>query len=91
MVGWSLCLRPTCSTQLPSHEFVVLETINDSFGFFLDKFWKMKFGEYLKSQKSAEWEQSYLDYDKLKHMIKELEENKVGLIDSTGKGIALHI
>lgn len=49
----------------------------------------MKFGEYLKSQKSTEWEQSYLDYDKLKKMIKELEENQVGLIDSTGKGISV--
>ena len=48
----------------------------------------MKFGEYLKSQKSAEWEQSYLDYDKLKAMIKELEESQVGLIDSTGKGMS---
>lgn len=43
----------------------------------------------MKSQKSTEWEQSYLDYDKLKKMIKELEENQVGLIDSTGKGISV--
>ena len=46
----------------------------------------MKFGEYLKSQKVAEWEESYLDYDKLKKMIKQLEESKLFSPDSNGKG-----
>lgn len=34
----------------------------------------MKFGEYLRSQKVPGWEKFYLDYDKFKQMIKELEE-----------------
>lgn len=34
----------------------------------------MKFGEYLRSQQLEEWKESYLDYDKLKKMIKHLEE-----------------
>lgn len=33
----------------------------------------MKYGEYLRSQKLPEWEKFYLNYDKLKEMIKELE------------------
>lgn len=33
----------------------------------------MKFGEYLHSNKVEEWKDFYLDYDKLKDMIKELE------------------
>lgn len=35
---------------------------------------KMKFGEYLRAQKVPEWQHFYLDYDKLKTMIKELED-----------------
>eukprot|EP01038_Epipyxis_sp_PR26KG_P008677 gene8677-11725_t len=34
----------------------------------------MKFGEYLNSEKVLEWQHSYLDYDKLKSMIKDLED-----------------
>lgn len=34
----------------------------------------MKYGEYLNSQKVEEWQEFYLDYDRLKQMIKELEE-----------------
>ncbi len=34
----------------------------------------MKFGEYLQAQLVQEWKSSYLDYDKLKKMIKQLEE-----------------
>ena len=34
----------------------------------------MKFGEYLQSQQVQEWKASYLNYDKLKKMIKQLEE-----------------
>lgn len=33
----------------------------------------MKFGEYLRNQKTPEWQNYYLDYDQLKTMIKELE------------------
>ena len=33
----------------------------------------MKFGEYLQSQKVQAWDASYLDYNRLKTMIKELE------------------
>eukprot|EP00981_Chlorochromonas_danica_P013550 scaffold6470_cov243-Ochromonas_danica.AAC.2 len=33
----------------------------------------MKFGEYLRTNKVADWQHFYLDYDKLKGMIKELE------------------
>ncbi len=48
---------------------------------------EMKFGEYLKSQKVPDWQQSYLDYDKLKKMISELEESKLFSPDDTGKGM----
>jgi SPX domain protein involved in polyphosphate accumulation len=34
----------------------------------------MKYGEYLHAQKNPEWQHYYLDYDKLKEMIKDLEE-----------------
>lgn len=34
----------------------------------------MKFGEYLRSQKTDEWKDFYLDYDQLKKMIKQLEQ-----------------
>jgi len=37
----------------------------------------MKYGEYLRSQKIPEWENFYLNYDKLKEMIKELEANQL--------------
>lgn len=47
----------------------------------------MKFGEKLKSQKVPEWEQQYLDYDKLKVMITQLEESKLFLPETTGKGL----
>jgi hypothetical protein len=50
----------------------------------------MKFGEYLRNQKNPEWEDSYLDYDKLKDMIKELETRHVGVLP-TGKGTSLSV
>jgi SPX domain protein involved in polyphosphate accumulation len=50
----------------------------------------MKFGEYLREQKNPEWQNSYLDYDKLKDMIKELESRHVGVL-VTGKGTSLSV
>jgi SPX domain protein involved in polyphosphate accumulation len=34
----------------------------------------MKYGEYLSAQKNTEWNEYYLDYDRLKDMISELED-----------------
>ena len=51
----------------------------------------MKFGEYLRSQKVPEWQYSYLDYDRLKNMIKDLEERHLSLPQDTGKGTSLSI
>lgn len=48
----------------------------------------MKFGEYLQSQQNQEWKSSYLNYDKLKKMIKQLEEIFLTNPQNTGeKGI----
>lgn len=46
----------------------------------------MKFGEYLHSQKVPEWQHSYLDYDQLKNMIKELEEIHLAAHVENSKG-----
>lgn len=46
----------------------------------------MKFGEKLRSQAVPEWQQMYLDYDKLKGMIKELEEKHLYYPQMTEKG-----
>jgi len=49
----------------------------------------MKFGEYLQAQLVQEWKSSYLDYDKLKKMIKQLEEFFLTNPQNTGeKGTA---
>lgn len=45
----------------------------------------MKFGEYLRSQQVEEWRNSYIDYDKLKKMIKQLEDSFVSNSQSTGE------
>lgn len=37
----------------------------------------MKFGEHLRSQKYEPWSYAYLDYDKLKNMIRELEDQQL--------------
>ena len=34
----------------------------------------MKFGEYLKDNKTPEWTNEYMDYDELKSIIKQLED-----------------
>jgi len=44
----------------------------------------MKFGKWLKSHKIPEWEQSYLDYDKLKKLITQLEETHLIAPQSNG-------
>jgi SPX domain protein involved in polyphosphate accumulation len=46
----------------------------------------MKFGEYLRNEKVSEWQHFYLDYDKLKSMIKELEDIHLAAPMDTGKG-----
>ena len=51
----------------------------------------MKFGEYLRSNAVPEWHDKYLNYDKLKKVIKILEERHVGLPDSTGIGTSLSV
>jgi SPX domain protein involved in polyphosphate accumulation len=52
--------------------------------------WKrMRFGEQLNTQLVEEWRDYYLDYDKLKKMIKQLEESFVSKATNTGeKGTA---
>lgn len=40
-------------------------------------FFKMKYGEFLQSQIVPEWKDYYLDYEKLKNIIKILEEQFV--------------
>ena len=50
----------------------------------------MKFGEYLKAQLNDEWRNSYLDYDQLKKMIKQLEEAFVNNSQNTGEKGAQH-
>ena len=47
----------------------------------------MKFGEYLHAQKLPEWENYYLNYDRLKQMIEELEELNLIALSTTSKGI----
>ena len=47
----------------------------------------MKYGEYLHSQQVEEWKDSYLDYDRLKQMIKDLEELNLQVHSSETKGI----
>lgn len=44
----------------------------------------MKFGKWLKSHKIPEWEQSYLDYDKLKKLIAQLEDTHLMLPQTNG-------
>ena len=50
----------------------------------------MKFGQYLQDNKNPDWKNMYLDYDKLREMIKALEQRNVAPIPS-GKGIALTV
>eukprot|EP01041_Mallomonas_annulata_P011239 gene11239-23500_t len=50
----------------------------------------MKFGQYLIDNKNPEWRTMYLDYDKLREMIKALQFKNVGPV-TTGKGIALTV
>lgn len=53
----------------------------------------MKFGKYLQENKNPEWKTMYLDYDKLRDMIKALEANtkNVAPAPSGGVGIALTV
>lgn len=46
----------------------------------------MKFGEKLRSEIVPEWSSLYLDYDKLKNMIKELEAYHIYDTQITDKG-----
>lgn len=48
----------------------------------------MKYGEYLNSQKVPEWQHYYLDYDRLKGMIKELEEIHLAMPENH-KGLSI--
>lgn len=52
----------------------------------------MKFGEYLQSQKVQAWDASYLDYNRLKTMIKELETQHLShYSQDLGKGTSLSV
>lgn len=51
----------------------------------------MKFGEYLQSQQVQEWKSSYLNYDKLKKMIKQLEEIFLTNPQNTGEKGITHV
>lgn len=46
----------------------------------------MKFGEKLRNEKVPEWFDYYLDYDKLKDMIKELEQKFLNGTNYGAKG-----
>jgi len=50
----------------------------------------MKFGKYLIDNKNPDWKNMYLEYDKLKVMIKALKEKHLGPTQ-IGKGIALTV
>ena len=50
----------------------------------------MKFGDHLRLNVQPEWREFYLDYDKLKNLIKELEDkHKLDVSADTEYGIAL--
>ena len=51
----------------------------------------MKFGEYLTTNAVVEWQDKYLNYDKLKKIIKLLEEKHLGTQQSTGIGTSLSV
>jgi SPX domain protein involved in polyphosphate accumulation len=51
----------------------------------------MKFGEYLRANAVMEWQDKYLNYDRLKNLIKILEEKHVGGQQSTGIGTSLTV
>jgi SPX domain protein involved in polyphosphate accumulation len=46
----------------------------------------MKYGEYLSAQKNPEWNEYYLDYDRLKDMISELEDLLLVAPTSSSRG-----
>jgi len=50
----------------------------------------MKFGQYLQENKNPDWKNMYIDYDKLKDMIKALEEKHLGPTQLS-KGISLTV
>jgi SPX domain protein involved in polyphosphate accumulation len=51
----------------------------------------MKFGEYLDTNKNPAWADSYLDYNKLKKMIKALEQQLISRQTFTGQGTSLSV
>ncbi len=51
----------------------------------------MKFGEYLRSNATSEWKMQYLDYDKLKKLIKILEDQHIGVQHGSGIGTSLSV
>lgn len=51
----------------------------------------MKFGEYLKTNALSEWQDKYLNYDRLKSLIKVLEDQHLGVEVGTGVGTSLSV
>ena len=51
----------------------------------------MKFGEHLTDNKVQEWKSMYLDYDKLKKMIKSIESMQISSSITTEKGTSLSV
>ena len=51
----------------------------------------MKYGEYLNAQKLPEWSEFYLNYDKLKKMIKQMEEVHLSAPSDDSKATSLSI
>ena len=51
----------------------------------------MKFGDYLKAHLCEEWADNYLNYDKLKKIIKRLEEGHINVQNTGGIGTSLSV
>ena len=51
----------------------------------------MKFGDYLKAHLCEEWSDNYLNYDKLKKIIKRLEERHINVENVGGIGTSLSV
>ena len=51
----------------------------------------MKFGQHLIDNKVPEWKEMYLDYGKLKSIIKAIEANRVAETVSSEKGTSLSV
>jgi hypothetical protein len=74
----------------PTHPFIYLAICEQQFSVNLSS--KMKYGEYLISQQLPEWREHYLNYDRLKKMIKDMEAAQMPVTDgATGNIITMKI